>query len=390
MSADETEVVIAGHICLDIIPELPEGLERIEEAFTPGRLTALGPAAVSTGGAVANTGLALHRLGVPARLVGKVGDDLFGRAILDYLRRRGPRLADDMTVAPGEASSYSIVISAPRIDRLFLHCSGANDTFGADDVPPRALQGARAFHFGYPTAMRRMRSRRGETESLFRAAKNLGLTTSLDTTVPDTASDAGRTDWADFLRRVLPHVDLFLPSIDELLVMLAPTHAGAGQPGGLVSGTMLADLAGRLLEFGAAVAVIKLGDQGVYLRTTADVSRLERMGRAAPGAADAWCGCELLAPAFEVDVAGTTGAGDCAVAGFLTGLLRGHSPAEVLGAAAAAGAASAEQPDATSGVPTWDDLRGRIAAGWKRRDVAIPLPGWTWNDDRTLAVGPNG
>jgi sugar/nucleoside kinase (ribokinase family) len=101
----------------------------------PGRLLNIGPAAISTGGAVANTGMALHRLGVPVRLMGKVGDDLFGRAVLDVLRTGAPHLADGMIVTPGEATSYSIVISPPDIDRSFLHCPGANDTFGADDVP---------------------------------------------------------------------------------------------------------------------------------------------------------------------------------------------------------------------------------------------------------------
>ena len=67
------EVVVAGHVCLDVIPVLsgPAGLE-------PGRLLEIGPAEMSTGGAVPNIGLSLHRLGVPVRLMGKVGDDLFG------------------------------------------------------------------------------------------------------------------------------------------------------------------------------------------------------------------------------------------------------------------------------------------------------------------------
>ena len=51
------DVVVAGHICLDIIPTIPH--ERIE--FEPGRLLQVGPAVLSTGGAVSNTGLALHR-----------------------------------------------------------------------------------------------------------------------------------------------------------------------------------------------------------------------------------------------------------------------------------------------------------------------------------------
>src|ERR1700712_5211070 len=129
ISDSPAEVVVAGHICLDVIPVL-HGPANIE----PGRLLEIGPAEMSTGGAVPNTGLTLHRLGVPVRLMAKVGDDLFGSAVLEALQARDPELAASMVVGAGETTSYSIVISPPGVDRCFLHCSGANDTFTADDV----------------------------------------------------------------------------------------------------------------------------------------------------------------------------------------------------------------------------------------------------------------
>ena len=55
--------------------------------FAPGRLLQIGPATFSTGGPVSNTGLALHRLGIATRLMGKVGDDLLGQAALAAHRR---------------------------------------------------------------------------------------------------------------------------------------------------------------------------------------------------------------------------------------------------------------------------------------------------------------
>ena len=71
-------IVVAGHICVDIIPAWTQTVESISAVFRPGRLTEVGPAMVSTGGAVSNTGIALHRLGVPVRLMGKIGPDLTG------------------------------------------------------------------------------------------------------------------------------------------------------------------------------------------------------------------------------------------------------------------------------------------------------------------------
>src|SRR5258708_16870009 len=72
------EAVVAGHICLDVIPLLVGGAVH----FTPGHTVGAGPSIFATGGAVSNTGLALHKLGVPTLLIGKVGDDLFCHSLL--------------------------------------------------------------------------------------------------------------------------------------------------------------------------------------------------------------------------------------------------------------------------------------------------------------------
>src|SRR5207248_8713393 len=107
------EVVVAGHICLDVIPTLAGNTGTTARAtwFLPGQTIEAGPAIFATGGAVSNTGLALHKLGVSTRLMGKVGADLFGQAILQIVASHGPGLADGMVIADGEFSSYSIILS---------------------------------------------------------------------------------------------------------------------------------------------------------------------------------------------------------------------------------------------------------------------------------------
>ena len=183
----------------------------------------IGPAALSTGGAVANTGLALHRLGVRVRLMGKVGDDLFGRAVLEALHAQDPELAASMVVVAGETTSYTLVISPPGVDRCFLHCSGANNTFTADDVRYDELTSARLFHFGYPPIMRAMYADGGtELRRMFARARDAGPATSLDMCRPDPDGDAGRVHWERLLKETLPLVDVFVPSIEELLFMLDP------------------------------------------------------------------------------------------------------------------------------------------------------------------------
>jgi sugar/nucleoside kinase (ribokinase family) len=156
-----------------------------------------------------------------------------------------------------------------------------------------------------------------------------------------------------------------------------------------IDGETLARLSGRMLDMGAAVVGIKLGECGLYLRTSSDRARLEAVGGALVADADAWRGRELCVPTFEVRVAGTTGAGDCAIAGFLAGMLHGLIPERTMRAAVGAGAACCERPDATSGVPGWDALEERIDAGWRQSASMPTLRGWTRDEKSGAWRGPN-
>jgi sugar/nucleoside kinase (ribokinase family) len=384
-------IIVAGHCCLDIIPSfapLADGTLR------PGKLVDVGPALLAPGGTVSNVGLALHRLGARVRLLGKLGDDEFGRVLLDLYRAQDHGLAAGMIVAAGEPTSYSVVISPPGSDRIFLHCPGANHTFGAADVASQVLDGARLFHFGYPPLMERMYHDGGEElAAMLRTVRRQGLLTALDMALPDPASPAGHVNWRGLLQRVLPEVDLFLPSIEETLFMLArPRYEalreryGADQIMAGVDGGLLGQVAGELLAWGTVVVTLKLGDRGMYLRTTAEAARWETAGMIDW---TAWAGRELLAPCFAVAVAGTTGSGDATIAGFLTGLVRGQRPEAALVTAAAVGACSVEQVDATSGIPSWDTVQERIVGGWARRPLDMQLVGWQLDAQTGLWQGPH-
>src|SRR5512140_889500 len=148
------DVMVAGHICLDVQPDLSGNARKpFEEIFLPGHLVSSGPVLYSTGGAVANTGLGLNKLGIATCLVGKIGRDLFGQAIRQAVSTYGEHLADELLIDPSLDTSYSIIINYPGVDRIFLHNPGANDSFQASDVPFDQLKRVRLFHFGYPPLM---------------------------------------------------------------------------------------------------------------------------------------------------------------------------------------------------------------------------------------------
>ena len=386
--------VVAGHLCLDVIPDLSRSSkDKFERMFQPGRLLDVGPMTFSTGGAVSNTGLALNKLGIKTALMGKVGDDIFGQAIQQIVASYGADLTGGMIVDPKVASSYTIIINPPGIDRIFLHCPGANDTFTAADVRYDLLSDARLFHFGYPPLMKHMYENDGEElVEVFRQAKKRCVTTSLDMALPDVNSAAGKANWPTIIRSVLPYVDVFLPSIEEIMYMLRRdaynelvSKAGSANFLSLVTPALLSDLSHELIDLGVKIAGLKLGDRGFYLHTT-DSSGIELMGCAQPTDVAGWANREIWAPCFCVNVAGTSGSGDCTIAGFLSALLRNMSAEKATTAAVAVGACNVERPDTLSGVRPWDETMQRVAQGWQRHDLKVDQAGWQFDPTNSLWI----
>lgn len=392
--SNHPDIIVAGHICLDVIPAISPSQEAFERLFRPGRLLEVGAVTFATGGAVANTGLALHRLGVNVQLMGKIGDDLFGQAIGRLVASQSSLLAANMLVDPAVTTSYTIVINPPGTDRIFLHHPGANDLFTADDVDYGRVAQSRAFHFGYPTLMQAMYRDGGrQLVEMFRRAKATGATTSLDLALPDPPTASGQADWAAILKAALPHVDVFLPSVEELLYMLRRStlhelqrSASDGDILPLVTAPLLSSLAAEVLALGSKIVAIKLGRRGFYLRT-GDKASMAALGRALPSDVARWTGRELWAPAFRVNHVGATGAGDASIAGFWAALLRNLLPEEAITMATAVGACNVEAADALSGILTWPATLGRVQAGWPKHDLAVDAPGWRYDTALGLWIG---
>ncbi len=391
-NSPRVDAVAAGHICLDIIPDLSQTTAaQFRQGFGPGRLTQVGAAAFSTGGPVSNVGLALHKLGVRTQLMGKVGDDLFGEAILRLLAAREPGLEAGMIVDAAASTSYTVVINPPGIDRFFLHSPGANDTFAAGDIRYERLESARLFHFGYPPLMHLMYAEQGDQlAETFRRARATGITTSLDMAYPDPASEAGQAPWPAILAAALPYVDIFLPSIEEILFMLRrpilrklEEQAEGGDILPLVSPDLLADVACQLLDMGARVVGLKLGHRGLYVRT-GGAAAMAGMGRAAPADVIAWADKELWAPCFCAHLVGAAGSGDATIAGFLAGLLAGLSAEQTAIAAVAVGGCNVEAVDTLSGLRTWGETMARVAAGWEQHVIDLAPYGWTYDASSRL------
>ena len=389
----DLDAIVAGHICIDAIPSFPDTGAGLEDIFVPGKLTNLGPLVIATGGTVSNTGTALIRLGVRTQLMGKVGTDFFGRGVLELLSQYDAQ--DGMVVVDGESSSYSVVLSVPGVDRIYLHHSGANDTFGSDDVDYEMGARSRLFHFGYPPIMRKMFGADGAgLAEMYGRVKETGATTSMDMTLPDPASEAGQANWPKILARALPLVDVFLPSVEEILFMLHRKRFDELQntSGGedileRIPAEEVAALAKELLDLGVKVAVVKCGHKGLCC-VTAGADRLADMGAARPSDLDAWADRLLWHETFHVEnFVSATGAGDNTIAGFLAALLHSCSAEMSLRCGCVVGAQNVVVPDAGSGVKSWAETQEMAAAELARNELELDPAHWRFDPDNCLWVG---
>lgn len=373
------KVIVAGHICLDITPVFPQKKEnQLSRIFTPGKLIQMEQADVHTGGAVANTGLAMKILGADVTLMGKIGTDAFGALVKNILEDY--HVTCSMIESPEETTSYSVVLAVPGVDRIFLHHPGANHTFCCSDIPLQALQETALFHFGYPPLMRSMYENGGaELSQMMRQAKLAGAATSLDMASVDEDSEAGAADWELILERVLPDVDFFMPSVEELCYMLDQDRfhewkkraAGRDITEVLDIETDVRPLADRCMDFGAKVLLIKCGAPGLYYRT-ADSQTLEEISDRVGLNCEQWADREGFEPSYVPErLLSGTGAGDTTIAAFLTAMLRGCSLERSLQIATAAGASCVAAYDALSGLQSFEELEQKIDGGWRKHTEQI-------------------
>lgn len=372
------KVIVAGHICLDITPVFPEGLNgNISEILMPGKLIQMGAADVHTGGAVANTGLGMKILGADVSLMGKVGNDEFGNIILGILNKYDA--SREMIISDTDSTSYSVVLAIPGTDRIFLHNSGANHSFTADDISADALEEAALFHFGYPPLMRSMYENNGEELlKIMQKTKLAGCSTSMDMAAVDPKSEAGKADWKSILKKVLPYVDFFMPSVEELCFMMDPCRFEHWQKRAcgrditeVISMDDIKPLADKCMEYGATVLVIKCGVSGMYYKT-ASREKMTELITNLNLKMDSWSEKEGFEKSYTPDrVLSGTGAGDTSIAAFLTAMLEGEGIEQCMHLAAAAGASCVAAYDALSGLKPLDELRTKIAAGWAKNELSF-------------------
>jgi sugar/nucleoside kinase (ribokinase family) len=258
------------------------------------------------------------RLGTPAAIVSRVGDDDFGRLNLDRLAADGVDVSG-IEVAQGEATGSAFVRYRPDGSRTFVYNIAHSATGKLVLTPDAEALMATCDHLHVMgTALSAPGLARVAREAVARV-KARGGTLSFDPNLRPEILDA--PGLREALDEVLAQTDLFLPSGEEIyLFTKADDEAAAVQ---------------ELLDRGVGEVVLKRGSQGA--------SHFNRSGRTdvAPLAAD------------EVD---PTGAGDCFGGAFVSFWLAGAPPETALRYANAAGASAVTKVGPMEGAATRDEL----------------------------------
>lgn len=291
-------IMVFGSINLDLVtttPRLPiAGETLIGEKFlkTPG-------------GKGANQAVALAKLAIPTQMIGRVGDDNFGRELLENLKISGVETTN-VVIDKNTNSGIAIITVDHQSENHIIVIPGANAKVNQEDI--QRLSNI------LPTATTILLQLEIPIDIVFAAAK--------------TAKDANLTVILD----PAPAQTNLPVEIYRLIDIITPNEIEASQLVNFpVNGEETAAKAANiLLARGVKCAIIKLGAKGVYCATQTE---------------------KFFIPAFPVHAIDTVAAGDAFNAGLAAALFHQKPLREAVVWGAAAGGLATTKLGAQSSLP---------------------------------------
>ncbi|MBC7235383.1 MAG: ribokinase [Chloroflexi bacterium] len=257
------------------------------------------------GGKGANQAAAAARLGVRVDMVGRVGNDAFGPALLDNMRRQGVGISH-VTLDPDAASGIAMIMIDACGENSIVVAAGANGRVSRSD-----LEGARELLAQARYLLMQFEIPLEVVREAISLANELGVRVILNP-APAHAVDA------DLMRGV--YCLVANETETEALTGVAVREEGELQ---------LA--AKRLLGLGIPVVIVTLGARGAFLASD---------------------GLRLLVPARQVQVVDTTAAGDAFVGGLVAAFLQGRDLPQAVRYATCAGTLATTKLGAQTSLPS--------------------------------------
>ncbi len=236
---------------------------------------------MTVAGTAGATALDCAMLGLEVQIAAEVGHDPMGDWLLSEMVAKGMNV-ELVSRSKSQQTSMSMLPIGSDGARAAFFVPGASKTFSPSEAVMEKLLDASILHLG-GTGL--LPSFDGEpSRHLLARAKELGRTTVFDLILAN-------EETIRLVEPLLPHIDYFVPSIDEASAM-----AGATSP---------AEVAAWFRARGVKNVVLTLEGDGVFvLPENEDAFQL---------------------PAHQIEVLDTTGCGDSFTAGIITGLAKGWS-----------------------------------------------------------------
>ncbi|MEX2231357.1 MAG: carbohydrate kinase family protein [Cyclobacteriaceae bacterium] len=306
MSIKKThDVLVAGELNVDII------LNRINKFPALGKEVLADQMTITLGSSSAIFASNLSVLGTKVAFAGTLARDHFGELILASLQSKG--VDTSHIVFTNERSTGATIALNFEEDRAMLTYPGAIALFSIEDISEMLLAESRHLHVSsifLSTGLKK------NVHKLFRKARALGLTTSLDPQWDP------HERWDIDFKSLLPDVDVFIPNENELRAM---------------TGIYDIHKAVDTLKDYANILIVKSGRDGALL----------------------WKGKEFIhQPAFlNNEVVDSIGAGDSFGAGFIHQFIQGKTLKQCLEFGALTGAINTTRAGGTSAFENLDTVK---------------------------------
>jgi sugar/nucleoside kinase (ribokinase family) len=279
MTKRKLDVLAIGELNVDVILNNIDGFPKIGKEILAQNMT------LTLGSSTAIFAANLAGLGAKVGFLGKIGKDSFGDLVINSLKDKG--VDTSMVIIEEVTCTGATICLNYDEDRANVTHPGAMELLTIDDITDNQLLQAKHVHFSSVFLQPGIRNDIGK---LFARAKQLGLTTSLDT-----QWDPAET-WIFDYKLILPFVDIFLPNETELLHLTKTPN--------------IESAFAELSQYAQNI-VVKRGNKGSIIRTKNDeITEL---------------------PAYlNTSVVDAIGAGDSFNAGFIYKFVKGASLIECL------------------------------------------------------------
>ena len=340
LSDKKSGIVVAGNMILDVVKSIDKYPEQGMLAYISSSKRAIGGCAPNTA-----TDLAVIDSTLPIAVMGKVGDDEYGRFLSDKLRSKGIDVSG-ITVSDTSDTSFTDVMSLPTGERTFFNSKGANAEFSPEDIDLSSLR-CKIFHIGYILLLDKFDAEDPEYGTVMARflndVKALGIKTSVDVV---SSSNIG-----EYKAKILP----VLPYTDYLIINETEICNVWGYNPRRDDGSLDADVIKRAMEQTMAEGV----SEKVIIHSKEACFCLDKSGKFTAAGS-------LKIPSELIE--GSVGAGDAFCAGSLYGIYNDYTDEEILDFASAAAACSLFSENSVDGMKNKKEIR-KLVESYDRREV---------------------